>query len=483
MTNRIAWFIFGVLLLAFCGVALFQIGSAEVPYVGHDVGNTLLYAEGMIRGDRLYADMFNANPPTIFFFAVLAMKLATFVGISPIPVYFILVVAIFGVAITVINATMKTRPARWGVTFSLLLLLAAPPAGWDFGQREHLFVLLLLPALIGGLYATGHYRLEILLGFLLGFFGMMKPHMWFMGVIAQIMPLRRRPLRQSLPRLTAFVGGTLAPFAALYWWSPDSFRAYFNDVIPYLQSGAYSSYNTIAPLEFTLSMHGLLSIAGALAACAATFLAGHRLDHSARLTLCLTQLIAFASVYIQGKFWSYHLLLNDCVAAGIISYIVALVAPRLAAWLCATLAAVSLYAFFGQPHALSAADLAVRQCLARSGRVMFVTTYIADLLTRMQLAGGVSLVDPWDHNIKLSGALSLRTADGPTAVLAAEADIAARIAQTKPDLVVIGGFIARNPHFFLGVLTPPSQYELVTDKEQCAKPVAPGALTYVRRKP
>ncbi len=111
--------------------------------INHDVAWTLEAARASQAGAVLYRDILEINPPLIFWLSGLVNRGADVTGMAPAPVYRLGTLLL---AMASALALWHFAPAehRTGAA-ALLLLLAVLGIGWDFGQREHLIVLLAIP--------------------------------------------------------------------------------------------------------------------------------------------------------------------------------------------------------------------------------------------------------------------------------------------------------------------------------------------------
>ena len=118
--------------------------------LNHDVGWHLYAAERMLAGDRLYVDLIEYNPPFVYYFNVPIVALAQTVGI-PAQAAFLSLVIILALALYYFSFRLLSLVAQnlaRSVPRLLLLsfiCLTVPYVAFEFGQREHLLVLLLFP--------------------------------------------------------------------------------------------------------------------------------------------------------------------------------------------------------------------------------------------------------------------------------------------------------------------------------------------------
>src|SRR5262249_15658705 len=125
--------------------------ESAAPWTNNDTALILSIARQMHAGARLYVDWQDSDLPSIFFVALTAVR-AGRVGVTTVLAYdFItLAVAVAGLVVLVPSLLNMGRPwpavALTAAAYVFFLLKPGQNAR-DFGQREHLFSLLLIPEL------------------------------------------------------------------------------------------------------------------------------------------------------------------------------------------------------------------------------------------------------------------------------------------------------------------------------------------------
>jgi len=118
--------------------------------LNHDVGWHLYAAERILAGDRLYVDLIEYNPPFVYYFNVPVVALAQMVGIPASTAFLSLVILLALVLyyfsfrlLSMVAQNLATSVPR--VLLLSFICLTVPYVAFEFGQREHLLVLLLFP--------------------------------------------------------------------------------------------------------------------------------------------------------------------------------------------------------------------------------------------------------------------------------------------------------------------------------------------------
>ncbi len=270
-------------------------------------------------------------------------------------------------------------------------------ANFDFGQREHFFILLALPYVVLRWLRWEErpvpLALALAVGFGAGLFGSLKPHFLLVLLAPEAVWLaRHRRPRTLLTVETIAAAAVVSLYAAHFAFLPGPMReAFFHRWVPMIWSG-YGAYD--APLGSLLSDHRLVL---ALAAAALPLLLRRAESSDAwRLAVPLSVMtIGGALVFLaQHKGWSYHaipatgaatalglLVLADTVEAGK-RLRVASLAPLLA-WgalaLCLVLCLVagSLLAAEGvRPRLASPYHLAITALSDPGDAVLFIDTNV-----------------------------------------------------------------------------------------------------------
>ena len=278
------------------------------PWTNNDTALIVYMAQQMDAGARLYLDWRDPSMPSIFFVALSAVRLGRIAGVPALVAYdwIVAVVALAGASVLVRALHHMKRPGSAVVLTLGGYLFFVARAGSnvpDFGQREHLFALLLIPELFA--VAAGYrWRWRPLWCAVLTFTAMMKPQFAAAVILLEIaVSPRARPRTIDVVGLLA---GAVAPFLMLWWHSADSVRAFFVGVLRLHLSGAYAELNrspTALLARWPVEAFG----AAAFALGAVVFIA--RRDRTLR-GLAVRGSVALgwgaAAVLSQQKYFPYH---------------------------------------------------------------------------------------------------------------------------------------------------------------------------------
>jgi hypothetical protein len=272
----------------------------------HDVGWVLYVAEQMLDGDRIYSDIVEENPPLIFWISQPSVLLGQAFGTSPILVFNLMVLAGAALAGALLYRVLcRGRPEASGVWalsvvgFVIGFEILAP--GYEFGQRENLFLIAVMPYLFGAaVRADGRQlgkKLAVLVGLVAGMGLAIKPYFLLFWVVVEIVLFFSD--RQAWKRTENLC---IVGVQALYVFMVIGLTPGYLKMIE-IASTVYDSYG--APGSPMLLLHS--SVAWYLVA-AGLFVLVRPLafDRQPRRFLLAGSLGFLAVALVQGKGWDYH---------------------------------------------------------------------------------------------------------------------------------------------------------------------------------
>jgi hypothetical protein len=293
----------GVLLPLLTAGALAR--ATDPTRASHDVAWTLHGGATLLDGGRYGVDVIDNNPPLVFWLGAGEVALARALGAPALAVHAVLVLlgALLAAVLSRRLLADGVLPADWAdaVVLSLLACFVLVP-GFEYGQRDHLTIVLATPYLftagrrLAGLATP--VRTRALAGALAALGIALKPHytLVWMGVEG-LLALRLR----SLGCLLVVENALIAGFGAAYVGAVALFAGDYLGSIADVRRlhGAYD-----APLDWLSPAH--LWWAGAAAS-----LWLLRLPRAAeRVTWMLVAAggLALLVLHVQAKGWSYHAL-------------------------------------------------------------------------------------------------------------------------------------------------------------------------------
>ncbi|HEU5041745.1 MAG TPA: hypothetical protein VFT84_13025, partial [Gemmatimonadales bacterium] len=272
-----------------------------------DVAWLLYMAERLRAGARLYVDLVEVNPPLIVWLNVPAVTLAALLGCSPVLVYrcLVLATAVASCALCARVLAEVKEPSDPDGRRVLLLLVAmavAVLAGPDFGEREHLLLLLALPYVF--LVAA---RLEArpvggglawLVGLAAGLGIALKPYFVLLPLTLEAALLLGKPRRPVRPE-TLGIGIVIGTYlAAVQVWAGPYWR------IASTLGKVYYEFLQEPVLVTAVAGHGAGLVLFALLAYGTLREPGR--NPPLLRVLFLATLAWYGSAVIQRKGWRYH---------------------------------------------------------------------------------------------------------------------------------------------------------------------------------
>ncbi len=270
--------------VALCGaMALATLALFWDRPINHDTAWYLVATRGWLDGAGLYTHIIEVNPPLNFYYTLPALGLADLFSISDKNgEYLALSLLLFVVLCwsrTIIRDGFDLTPHRATALLVAIALASVVSALGEFGQREHVLVMLTLPWLLGeASRAPATARQEVLRAAVAALGVCLKPHFILIPLAITVLNVtRQKSLRPFLSRANLtffFVGTTYVGLVAVVH------PTYFSDLVPMATEvyGAYKApmwpvlHQVTAPLMLTgnVALAGLTS--PRFTACQATFL-------------------------------------------------------------------------------------------------------------------------------------------------------------------------------------------------------------------
>lgn len=285
-------------------------------YINHDCALLLQQAELMVDGWMPYVDFIEINPPLILYLKALPIWAAHLLSIDTITAFH------FSVLLLALWSTLSIRK-----TLALLpkadtsLATSAIPAaylafvtffiGTEFGQREHIFVLLFFPFFFSRLIYGEASELSSWRAIVLGALGALgvclKPAFLLIALLPEFywFVVTRNFRRWLSPGFIAFTVTGFAYFAHFFLLPSAMYTAYFDRWMPEVLKH-YGAYERGAA-EIVLQRHFIVPLVITLLGLSAAYLLNVNAARRVR-AVALAALAAAVAYYIQDKGWKYHAL-------------------------------------------------------------------------------------------------------------------------------------------------------------------------------
>jgi hypothetical protein len=148
-------------------------------HINHDAAWYLYMVQRWLRGAALYRDVVDTNPPLIIWLSVPAVWLAGVTGGAATASFKVFVFGVAAASQLAVRAIVRRAwPDREFLIVSAAVFVALPFVKADFGQREHLAVLLTMPYVVAAAARAGTIssRARLAIGVAAGVGFAIKPH-------------------------------------------------------------------------------------------------------------------------------------------------------------------------------------------------------------------------------------------------------------------------------------------------------------------
>jgi hypothetical protein len=294
--------------LAFLGVVVAGACVELRSTLNHDSAWLIHGTEVFLAGGTLYRDVFELNPPLIFYETVPAVWLARLLHASSITLYIMEVFALISVSLLagwrVLRADAALSPWIGQSVLMVAAIMLSIGTGGDFGQREHLMLVFGLPYLLLAAMRARNVPIPAIGAAAIGAFAAfgfaLKPHFLVLPTMLElyVMARRRTMGRVFRPETVALAAAGLCYAVAIVVFTPQ----YLTTIVPFGAATYESGFQ--APLIVVLWFSGTVLLPLALA----IHLTTRSQQDAPELgdVLCIAS-VAFFGVYaFQMKAWTYQ---------------------------------------------------------------------------------------------------------------------------------------------------------------------------------
>ena len=287
-------------------VAVLLIGYAaqSATYLNHDVAWVLYSSRLMFHGARFGTDIIAANPPLIWWISTIPNAAAELFGLPVIATFRIFVLLLAATSLFVANRFLIAKKASASTRLLFLATgayLLTIGVHRDYGQREHLTVMLVLPYILAVAHRMDGRQLSTIAGFAIGVAAgigtAFKPHFLLAPLLLEtVLAWRTRSLRTVIrpETLGAAAAVTLYAAAVLIFTRPWLFGA-----LPDI-ARVYWAFEEPAPVLIPIAIRFFIPLC-------ATLLVLRFNPSSQSEVLVLAALGFFGAALLQGKYYTYHI--------------------------------------------------------------------------------------------------------------------------------------------------------------------------------
>ena len=292
----------GGVVLAALAVVLFTLLRAPMK---DDVAWLLWVARQWLKGQRLYIDVVEVNPPLIVWISAIPVLIGDAIGVSAktVAVYLFAASALWSSWLSA-RLLQGVAPAfqRVPVTFAVIACVVLLMPGVEFGQREHLMIMAVLPHLCVLIRALeGHsnsFGMVAGSSIAAGLGVSLKPRYLLCLATVELVGWLRRGFKLRLSPFIAFGVAGLYVLAILAF-----FPSFIDRAVP-LAVTLYGGTDTSLP-ELVLESWRLLAGVGV----AALLILALPKDSPGRTVMAVLSGFAIAAtlaMFLDGKNWFYH---------------------------------------------------------------------------------------------------------------------------------------------------------------------------------
>lgn len=279
--------------------------------MNHDVAYFLHAADRTLGGERLYRDIIELNPPSAYWLSAVPAALARLLHTHMVPTFhaWTYAMALFSTALAVAVArriwTDANDPApAWVAPPALFALLAMP--GTNFGQREHLLAILLLPYLVSATRPRARLSraASIGIGLMAGAAVALKPYFALYLVLVEGLACARERTWRTLVRPTVVAALVVVALAVVATFV--AYPEYAREIVP-LGRAIYRGYEN--PMADVLTRRDSLVALGLAALLVAITVVRHPRTEPVRAftgVFAAASLAGFAAYVLQRKGWRYQ---------------------------------------------------------------------------------------------------------------------------------------------------------------------------------
>ncbi|MBA3318679.1 MAG: hypothetical protein H0T50_11405 [Gemmatimonadales bacterium] len=282
-----------------------QFSSHVIP----DVAWTLYLGQRILDGARLYVDLIEVNPPLIVWYTLVPVRLSRLLGVADIAVYRAGICLLCLLSTWLCDQLLRSHalamdPARRRLLVLLVLFALIGLPREDFGEREHLMLVLSLPYVFLAAARAGGERIPVRLaigvGLLAGLGIALKPYFLTLWLAVEAWLLVGGRVRSLADRIEALlvVSVCLLYLAAVFVVTPE-----YRTIVAAL-AGVYFGYLSNSLLVTALLGDGAAVPIFALLA----FFALRSVRGGGPLETALAVATAglYLSAVLQQKGWRYH---------------------------------------------------------------------------------------------------------------------------------------------------------------------------------
>lgn len=271
-------------------------------YLNHDVAWVLHSSGRLLDGGIFGEDIVAANPPLIWWISAIPQAVSRLLGIDAIYLFRIMVFAISAVVLLDFHKSLLKYfpPIQTAIILVIFSMLISVGADRNFGQREHLAVLFLLPYILraANVAENGENRTHWSASIFAGIGVAFKPHFILIPLLVELfIVLHGRTFKHLLRRDVLISVATIIVYlGAVFIWA----QPYVSVVVPMI-SEVYWGFSS-SPMFVAIKIGAEI-----LLLCLAFILIGIGRFPPLSSLFFLTSVGFLVAALLQAKGYSYHI--------------------------------------------------------------------------------------------------------------------------------------------------------------------------------
>ena len=240
-----------ILLIIATGILAYTI-LAKPLNLNHDATLNLEIGRYLLEGRIPYLDYYEINPPLVQYLNILPAYISQVTSINPITVYlllmFVTVMYIAWLSYRLGYPIIKSNDGLIAYLIPLIIIIISLETRRDFGQRDHLVVLLLIPYLLLRILRWEKHTIGITsvisIGVMAGLGLGIKPYFAISVIVVEVYGLLRyRQIRTWFTPEVIIIGVIGFAYIGHFWLLPITAREHFFGVLLPEIIANYDSYN------------------------------------------------------------------------------------------------------------------------------------------------------------------------------------------------------------------------------------------------
>ena len=279
-------------------------------------------AHNILAGSTLYKDIIDVNPPLIFMYACIPTFVAELISVSRIYIYIIFVIFVISVSaylcfIILLQYYKKQEDTIRYFLYSIIFILTIS-VNYDFGQREHLFMIFVFPYILSLMYKDSitlskNILITIAIFASLGF--NIKPHFFLIFIGIELIYMIHKKDILSIFRIDSIIISLSGFFYLIIIFV--FFNEYINNTVPFAMA-TYSDVFNKSYLSLIMTFEIFLTL---FIMIFWSIFTKKKIDLT--IKVIFISLIMSITIYlIQQKGWNYHKIPILCISLLFLTHLI-----------------------------------------------------------------------------------------------------------------------------------------------------------------